>query len=149
MSRGMILEIDHMSVKAADRALDILESAFYPGVVSSHSWMDKTYIDRLYALGGFVSSSGHSTDEYIAEWQSAQDQRAEYDKGWGYGMDMNGFGGTPAPPTSAGITYPFRADGGSVLDPGHYTRSHQRGCAAHGRSPIRSRIRPSAGNKHR
>lgn len=117
MSRGMILEIDHMSVKAADRALDILESAFYPGVVSSHSWMDKTYIDRLYALGGFVSSYGHSTDEYIAEWQSAQDQRAEYDKGWGYGMDMNGFGGTPAPPTSAGITYPFRSfDGGSVLD---------------------------------
>ncbi|MFC7614981.1 hypothetical protein ACFQV2_17120 [Actinokineospora soli] len=40
MARGMIVELDHMSAKAATRTLEILEAADYPGVVSSHSWTD-------------------------------------------------------------------------------------------------------------
>ena len=37
MSRGMIVETDHMSAKARQQALTILEASKYPGVISSHS----------------------------------------------------------------------------------------------------------------
>ena len=35
---GMIIEADHMSVKARNETLDELETLRYPGVISSHSW---------------------------------------------------------------------------------------------------------------
>ncbi|MBA3261586.1 MAG: membrane dipeptidase [Thermoleophilaceae bacterium] len=38
MRRGMIVETDHMSVKARQQTLSILEAARYPGLISSHSW---------------------------------------------------------------------------------------------------------------
>src|SRR5690606_29306960 len=47
MKRNMMLEIDHMSVKATGRVLDILEAESYPGVISSHSWMDLDWTDRV------------------------------------------------------------------------------------------------------
>ena len=37
MMRGMVIDIDHMSQKALDTALDLAEHAGYP-VISSHSW---------------------------------------------------------------------------------------------------------------
>ena len=40
MRRGMIIETDHLSVKARQEALTILEADNYPGVISSHSWGD-------------------------------------------------------------------------------------------------------------
>ena len=40
MRRGMIVETDHLSVKARQEALTILEADGYPGVISSHSWGD-------------------------------------------------------------------------------------------------------------
>ncbi|HNJ78374.1 MAG TPA: Coagulation factor 5/8 type domain-containing protein, partial [Marmoricola sp.] len=52
MKRHMLVELDHMSARAADRALDILEDANYPGVVSSHTWTDPSYFSRIYQLGG-------------------------------------------------------------------------------------------------
>jgi hypothetical protein len=36
-ARGMIIDVDHMSQKALDTALDLMESADYP-VISSHGW---------------------------------------------------------------------------------------------------------------
>ena len=38
MDRGMIFDPDHMSVVARNQALDFVEAANYPGIVSSHSW---------------------------------------------------------------------------------------------------------------
>jgi hypothetical protein len=55
MKRKMMLEIDHMSVKAVGQALDVFEAASYPGVLSSHSWMDLNWTERVYSLGGFVA----------------------------------------------------------------------------------------------
>ena len=46
MRRGMVVEVDHMSAKAAARTLDILETANYPGIVSTHSWMDTHLTER-------------------------------------------------------------------------------------------------------
>ncbi|WP_309054559.1 discoidin domain-containing protein [Streptomyces sp.] len=120
IDRGMMLELDHMSVKAAGRALDILEAEEYPGVLSSHSWMDLDWTERLYRLGGFAASYMHGAQGFVGEAAQKAELRRKYGVGFGYGTDMNGVGGWPGP-VGAGapnaVTYPFRSvDGGSVLD---------------------------------
>lgn len=118
IKRGMIIEIDHMSAKAADKTLDILEDANYGGVVSSHSWMNESFMNRLFRLGGFATQYGHSATQFVTDWQRTKGLRDQYGVAYGYGMDMNGFGGTPAPPGAAtAMSYPFTSiDGGSTLD---------------------------------
>ncbi|MCF4136649.1 discoidin domain-containing protein [Streptomyces sp. Tue 6430] len=120
MRRGMMLEIDHMSVKATGRVLDIFESASYPGVLSSHSWMDLGWTERVYGLGGFVAQYMHGSEEFSAEAGRTDALREKYGVGYGYGTDMNGVGGWPAPrgaDAADPVTYPFRSvDGGSVID---------------------------------
>jgi microsomal dipeptidase-like Zn-dependent dipeptidase len=120
MKRKMMLEIDHMSVKATGRVLDIFESASYPGVLSSHSWMDLNWTERVYSLGGFVAQYMHGSEEFSAEAERTDALREKYDVGYGYGTDFNGIGDHPAPRgagTSNPVTYPFRsADGGSLVD---------------------------------
>lgn len=114
MERGMLVEIDHMSVKAASRTLDLLELSNYPGVVSSHSWMDKTFTERLYRLGGFVTQYGHGAGSFVDEADDERALREKYKVGYGFGMDMNGFGGTPAPRAGSAVTYPFSTLGGAT-----------------------------------
>ncbi|MGW4161350.1 galactose-binding domain-containing protein [Streptomyces sp. NPDC004788] len=120
MQRGMMLELDHMSVKAASRALDMLEAEEYPGVISSHSWMDRDWTDRVYGLGGFVAQYMSGAQGFIGEAAQKADLRKKYGVGLGYGTDMNGVGGWPAPvgaDAPNAVKYPFRSfDGGSVLD---------------------------------
>ncbi|MFD4421185.1 discoidin domain-containing protein [Agromyces sp. NPDC058484] len=118
MARGMMVELDHMSVKAAGRALDILEAEDYPGVLSSHSWMDEHFTERLYRLGGFKTGYPHDAAGFIDEWQQDNALREQYDKGYGFGLDFNGVGGHPGPgSTSATVSYPFTsADGGVSID---------------------------------
>ncbi|MFJ1547251.1 discoidin domain-containing protein [Streptomyces sp. NPDC088246] len=120
MKRNMMFEADHMSVKAAGRALDLLESANYPGVLSSHSWMDDGWLERVYRLGGFKASYMSSADSFAKESAATRALRQKYGVGVGYGTDMNGVGGWPGPvgPSAPNaVKYPFRsADGGSVID---------------------------------
>jgi hypothetical protein len=120
MQRKMMLEIDHMSVKATGRVLDIFESESYPGVLSSHSWMDLNWTERVYKLGGFIAQYMHGSEEFGAEAERTEALRDKYGVGYGYGTDMNGVGGWPAPrgaDTSNPVKYPFRStDGGSVID---------------------------------
>ncbi|WP_177328327.1 discoidin domain-containing protein (plasmid) [Streptomyces atratus] len=120
MKRHMMLEIDHMSVKAADQAFDVLESESYPGVISSHSWMDLGWTERLYKLGGFATQYMSGSAAFSAEARRTDALREKYQVGYGYGTDMNGVGGWPAPrggDTPNPVKYPFRStDGGSVID---------------------------------
>ncbi|MFI5820122.1 discoidin domain-containing protein [Streptomyces rishiriensis] len=120
MQRKMMLEIDHMSVKAVGRVLDILQAASYPGVISSHSWMDLDWTERVYGLGGFVAQYMHGSQGFVAEAQRTKALRDKYGVGYGYGTDFNGIGDHPAPrgaDAADKVTYPFRsADGGSVID---------------------------------
>ncbi|MEO3764832.1 discoidin domain-containing protein [Streptomyces sp. B5E4] len=120
MERNMMLELDHMSVKAAGRALDILESESYPGVLSSHSWMDLDWTERLYRLGGFSAQYMNAAEDFVEQGRRGAELRDKYGAGYGYGTDMNGVGGWPAPRGDDApdkVAYPFRsADGGSVLD---------------------------------
>lgn len=120
MQRGMMIEVDHMSVKAANRTFEILESADYPGVISSHSWMDASWRERAYQLGGVIATYGFNGQPFIDESRQGAALRAKYDRGLPFGADMNGVGGRPAPRgTGAGnqVTYPFTSvDGGSTID---------------------------------
>ncbi|MEU1230477.1 discoidin domain-containing protein [Streptomyces sp. NPDC005828] len=120
IQRGMMLELDHMSVKAAGRALDILEAEEYPGVISSHSWMDLDWTERLYRLGGFAASYMHSAQGFVGEASQKAELRKKYGVGFGYGTDMNGVGGWPGPvgaDAPNAVKYPFKSfDGGSVID---------------------------------
>ncbi|MFI6448255.1 discoidin domain-containing protein [Kitasatospora sp. NPDC050543] len=120
VQRKMMLEIDHMSVKAAGQAFDILESVSYPGVISSHSWMDLDWTERVYRLNGFVAQYMHGAEGFSAEAQRTAALRDKYHVGYGYGTDMNGVGGWPGPrgaDTPNPVRYPFRsADGGSLID---------------------------------
>ncbi|RSS83103.1 discoidin domain-containing protein [Streptomyces sp. WAC06614] len=120
MKRKMMIEVDHMSVKAAGRVFDILESASYPGVISSHSWMDMDWLERLYRLGGFATQYMNGAEAFSAEARRTDALRDKYHVGYGYGTDMNGVGGWPGPRGADNpnpVRYPFRtADGGSVVD---------------------------------
>lgn len=110
MKRGMIVEVDHMSVKAAGRALSIMEEKNYAGAISSHSWMSPAYFERLYKLGGFVAQYGHDASQFVEEMKNTKPIREKYGGGYGFGMDMNGFGGTPHKPKDGEptIAYPFQ-----------------------------------------
>ncbi|MFE3496115.1 discoidin domain-containing protein [Streptomyces sp. NPDC059175] len=120
MKRKMMLEIDHMSVKAAGRLLDVLESESYPGVISSHSWMDLNWTERVYRLGGFIAQYMHGSEGFSAEARRTKALRDKYQVGYGYGTDMNGVGSWPGPrgtDTPNPVRYPFHsADGASVID---------------------------------
>ncbi len=119
MQRGMMVEIDHQSVKAAKRTMEILEAEAYPGVLSSHSWMDKSFTERIYKLGGFITQYGHHVHDFVEEGHAEHGIREKYDVGYGFGMDMNGFGGTPAARQDAAtnpLPYPFTTALGATAD---------------------------------
>ncbi|MFE5256810.1 galactose-binding domain-containing protein [Streptomyces coelicoflavus] len=112
MDRQMMVEVDHMSVKAAGRAMDIMESVQYPGVISSHSWMDRNWTERLYRMGGFVGSYDMNSKSFVQDTAATADLREKYDVGLGYGTDFNGLGSHPAPRGADApdkVTYPFRS----------------------------------------
>ncbi len=118
--RGMIIETDHMSVKARAEALTILERRGYGGLIASHSWGDGSSQRRLQDLGGVVAPYAVTSSDYVEDWERARAGRAPGLFGIGFGTDTNGLGtqagvrpGNAANPTR----YPFRTfDGGTVVD---------------------------------
>jgi microsomal dipeptidase-like Zn-dependent dipeptidase len=129
--RGMIFDPDHLSVYARDEALALVERLRYSGVVSSHSWGDDTSYRRIMELGGVVTPMADHADVLDEQWKA---QRAlykagkgsrRYGFGFGFGDDMNGFGGPrrPTAGSSAEVTYPFK----SPIDPGVTVDKQQSG----------------------
>ena len=120
MKRNMIVELDHMSAKAAMRTVEVLEAHGYPGVVTSHGWSDKKFTERIYRLGGFKAAYPGSAEGMVTEWAAQKDLRAKYGKGYGFGLDYNGVGSHPAGEGDASplkVTYPYTAlDGSTVMD---------------------------------
>jgi hypothetical protein len=121
IDRGMLVETDHMSARARDAALDILEARRYPGgVVTSHSWGGMASQQRIQDLGGFVAPAAKDTADFVENWQMARSmQPAGSLFGIGFGSDMNGLAAqaNPRTPASNPVTYPFRTfDGGTTMD---------------------------------
>jgi microsomal dipeptidase-like Zn-dependent dipeptidase len=116
MKRGMTVELDHMSAKAADRALDIMEEANYNRVVSSHSWTDPLNYPRIQKLGGMVTGIAEQSDAFVAGWRKvkATDPRRPFS--FGFGMDANGMHVLPAKRPGSAVTYPFVALDGSPME---------------------------------
>lgn len=120
--RKMIFDPDHLSVKARDQSLDLIDELDYSGVVSSHSWSDDTSYRRIMELGGVVTPMADHADVLDDQWAKQRELYKQgkgsrkYGFGFGFGDDMNGFGGPrkPTAGTDAEITYPFD----SPIDPG-------------------------------
>jgi microsomal dipeptidase-like Zn-dependent dipeptidase len=118
IDRGLMVEVDHMSLKSATRALELAEARGYSGVLSSHSWMDPHLRARVYALGGFIEPITTSPESFIEEWQQLRavaDPRYKF--GVGFGADANGFHSQP-PARGADkpnpVTYPFKSLDGRI-----------------------------------
>jgi microsomal dipeptidase-like Zn-dependent dipeptidase len=121
MAKGMIIETDHMSVKARRETLSILESEQYPGIIASHSWGDAGSQKRIQRLGGVIGPITTEATVFAEEWREARENRdPRYAFGIGFGADTNGLHAQPVPrPTAAQnpVRYPFRSfDGGSLVD---------------------------------
>ncbi len=119
MSRGMMVDVDHMGVKSMDQALSLLEANHYPGVVSSHSWLDPSFYPRILALGGIAGPYGNGTAQFVSDWRALRSV-PNYRGGLGAGFDTGGFGAQPGPRADAAahpLQYPFTTfDGGSTVD---------------------------------
>jgi microsomal dipeptidase-like Zn-dependent dipeptidase len=122
MRRGMIIETDHMSMRARRQTLDLLEANdSYPGVVSSHSWGDPGSQKRIQRLGGLIGPISHEAHGFASDWREARANRdPRFFFGLGFGSDINGLHAQPEPRSDAArnpVQYPFRSfDGGSVID---------------------------------
>ncbi|MDT0203486.1 hypothetical protein [Nocardioides sp. AE5] len=116
MERNMLIDPDHMSVKARQATLDQLEAAGYSGVISSHSWSTPDAYPRIYALGGFVAPMAGDSTGFYEKWQRHigwADERFYF--GFGWGADINGLAnqGDPRGADAANpVSYPFTGLGG-------------------------------------
>jgi hypothetical protein len=119
MQRGILLDPDHLSVLARKRFLDVVESADYPGVLSSHSWSTPDAFPRIYKLGGTIAPAGDSVKGFVEDWRA---HKAVRDPNWsifgfGFGSDVNGFSAMPPPRDDAAekpLKYPFKSFDGKV-----------------------------------
>ena len=116
--RGMLFDPDHMSAKAQDQAMDLIEDLGYSGVISSHSWSNDTIYPRVHAVGGVVTPYARHAHSYLHSWQHqrAFAQNTGYPFGIGYGSDMNGFGSQGEPRSGENqVEYPFEGFGGVTV----------------------------------
>lgn len=116
VDKGMIFDPDHMSVKARQSSLDLLEELDYSGVISSHSWSTPDAYPRIYKLGGVVMPYAGDSTGFVEKWKrhlTWADPR--YYFGFGYGADINGLGAQGDPRGADAenpVTYPFEGLGG-------------------------------------
>jgi hypothetical protein len=119
-SRNMIFDPDHMSVKARQQSLDLIDQLHYPGVVSSHSWSTPDAYPRIYGEQGFITPYAGDSTGFVEKWRKHLDwtNPATY-WGFGFGADINGLGaqGDPRPDAADNpVTYPFTGLGGVQVD---------------------------------
>lgn len=118
IDRGLMIEVDHMSLKTATRTLELAEARGFSGVLSSHSWMSPELRARVYGLGGFIEPITTSPESFIEEWRQLRAVADPlYRFGIGFGADANGFHSQP-PARGAGrpnaVSYPFESLDGRV-----------------------------------
>jgi hypothetical protein len=118
MQRNMIIDPDHLSVRARQQLLDVVEKRGYSGVVSSHSWSTPDAIPRILRLGGVVTPMAGSTTDFLAQYKETKPQRdPRFYWGIGWGADMNGFAHQGDPRKGGDVTYPFKSfDGRQTID---------------------------------
>jgi hypothetical protein len=91
--RAMIFDPDHLSVKARQESLDVIDDLQYPGVISSHSWSTPDAYPRIYEDGGFITPYAGDSTGFVDKWRRHvgwADERFYW--GIGFGADINGLG---------------------------------------------------------
>src|SRR3954451_18819403 len=116
IAKNMVIDPDHLSVRARKELLDIVERASYSGIISSHSWSTPDAIPRIYKLGGFVTPYAGSSVAFANQWKALMAVRDKrFLRAIGWGADMNGFGAQGAPRGGDNpVTYPFKSFDGRV-----------------------------------
>ncbi len=116
IDRGMLIDLDHTSVRARNQALSYIEAHDYSGVLSTHGWSTADAFQRIYAQGGLVTPYAGGSDNFAKEWKRNLGFRsARYGFGFGIGSDIEGFGSQGGPRSGNAknpVTYPFKG-----LDP--------------------------------
>ena len=118
-ARNMIFDPDHMSVKARQQSLDLIDRLHYSGVVSSHSWSTPDAYPRIYGEQGFIAPYAGDSTGFVDKWRKhlGWANPATY-WGIGFGADINGLGAQGDPRPDAGndpVNYPFTGLGGVVV----------------------------------
>ncbi len=124
IDRKMLIELDHLSAKAAGEVMDIVEARGYSGVISSHSWMNPAKdgglhenTKRLIRIGGFAAPYNFNTHKIAPLIEEHLDvvEQTSYLPGVSFGTDMSGLGDQPAPRDDAEtnpLNYPFTTEHG-------------------------------------
>lgn len=122
--KHMIIDPDHMSVKARKATLDVIDRLGYSGVVSSHSWATPDAYPRIYGEKGFITPYAGDSTGFVTKWKQMLNwANPKTYWGIGFGADINGFGaqGDPRPNALKNhpVTYPFTGFGGTTIDREH------------------------------
>ncbi len=123
VGRKMLIDMDHMSVRARNQTLSFLEARRYSGIVSTHGWSTPDSFKRIYALGGLVTPYAGGSTNFAKEWKRNRGFKSTaFPFGFGIGSDIEGFGsqGSPRPDAAKNpVTYPFKGlDPAVTLDKG-------------------------------
>ncbi len=112
----MLIEVDHMSVKARDEVMRIVRKRGYSGVLSGHEWSDEHSYREILHAGGMVGGRADDVEGFVEDFEKYAKQRSpKYFFGWGYGPDANGLGNLPSPSEDGNpVTYPFKGIVGDV-----------------------------------
>ncbi|MGB1557786.1 MAG: hypothetical protein ACPHCJ_08365 [Oceanococcaceae bacterium] len=120
MQKRMIIEVDHSSRKTIDRIFEIAEANGYPGVTSSHDWLNsEELLDRMAHNGGpinrFASARGSWVDR-LNRVDSRMPKHLVGDvAGTGMASDVNGIASLPGNNGNADTPlYPFTSVDGRV-----------------------------------
>ncbi len=118
--RKMIFDPDHMSVKARQASMDLIEDLDYHGVISSHSWSTPDSYPRIYQAGGFITPYAGDSRGFVDKWRSHLEWAdPRYYWGIGFGADINGLGAQGDPrgaDVPNPVSYPFTGIGGVEID---------------------------------
>ncbi len=127
IARNIVIDVDHLSVKSADKVLSIAAERHYPGVTSSHSWTDPTNYRRILQAGGAIGLYASGAEEtpgdkhsksFVEEWRIVRKANGGAPVGVAFGPDMNGLGKQAPPRPDAKqnpVRYPFRGANGALL----------------------------------
>lgn len=122
MKRGMMVDVDHMSRRAADATIEYMSARGYP-MISSHDWLGSdTLLNKLAAADGFLGRFARGgRDQWV---QRLVGMAERYDgqafMGGGIASDVNGIAHLPHDPrdgaaiTEGTIDYPFTSLDGRV-----------------------------------
>lgn len=112
----MLIEVDHMSVKARDAVMRIVRRRGYSGVLSDHEWSDERSFREILHAGGMVGGRANDVEGFVEDFERYSKERSpKYFFGWGYGPDANGLGALQSPSEDGNpVSYPFTGILGDV-----------------------------------